>query len=300
MRTFTRALTATLAATTIAATAIPAALAQDSVQQDKQEAVGSASTIAQLEVADQSLNGDVKVVRNGKEVSVTYTNSGTDVARCSGMAISYDEVQKHGLTELDTTDPNFQPMSLATTFVQIMATGEAAVYGYSYDPRTRLTGESPVSYNGAEAPAALLTVGLAGATQSSRLPAIAPGESVTWTVTKPEQDAVGIVLCNGSLQDSSSLEVNFGIEKDVFFNQIKDTLGSAGGATALSTASPGVEGSVISSLGGVLSILKFFAGIFEGFFNTVGKPLGFTYADVAKTSSDATSSLSKEETENAA
>lgn len=262
MRKISHVLTATATAVSLALVA-PQAMAEDGSLQSQSDQIpeGSLQSITeQLGTAYEALTSEVKVVRNGENVTVTYTNKTEAAQKCSGLVMPYESVVEQGLDADDAADQD--TMVLLEKFTEIFTEGNSSQMGAGIDGSPAVKAGSVLT--GIE----LLGLGLQGAVGAGV--GVDAGKSVTWTVTSPDEHATAVVMCDGSVIDSDAMKTYKGIEKDVLFDQVKDKLGPVGSVVDLSSENAALGGSFISGIPFLTTILNFFDKIFGGLLSLLG------------------------------
>lgn len=194
------------------------------------------NTIADLQLADQALNGPVSVVGNAEGgPTVTYTNDTDTVLRCSGFTMPYTTVAENEI------DPNALN---GAGLVELMAVGDIVYAGGGVAIMVSEDGE-PVSFEAGEFDIVFTVNNLIAnedSTTENTGTLLAPGEDVTWVAASPGEPSAAAVMCVTDEDRSlSDLAFNFGVDKQVVADQINDILGPLGSVGAGSVSGGSVE-----------------------------------------------------------
>lgn len=193
-------------------------------------------TIADLQLADQALNGPVSVTGNAEGgPTVTYTNDTDTVLRCSGFTMPYTTVAEN---DIDPNDLDGAGLS------ELMALGNVVYDGGGAAIMVSEGGE-PVSFI-AGANDIFFTVNNLVAKEDSDTEntgtLLAPGEDVTWVAASPEEPSAAAVMCvTDEERRLFDLAFNFGVDQQVVADQINDVLGPLGSVGAGSVSGGSVE-----------------------------------------------------------
>lgn len=192
----------------------------------------------QLTQAYEALTGPVQLERTGTSLLVNYTNRTTTSQKCTGIVIPYYEVEANDLQNLDPETAD--GVAMMTMFNGILNKGESSGLMWS--------GESTEAVSGPAA-GSVINFGraFAGAAASATVTQIRSGQTVTWRVDQPRQDATGIIFCDGEVLAGNSPKTYFGIEPSILLGQLETQLGSAGSAATTSVDMFGA-GSLITLL----------------------------------------------------
>lgn len=191
-------------------------------------------TIADLQLADQALNGPVSVVGNDEGgPTVTYTNE-TDIdLRCSGFTMPYATVADNDIDPNGLDDAGFvELLDLATLVYE--GGGAAIMVSEDGEPVSFEAGEFDITFT--------LNNLIAEDDEKNTGTLLAPGEDVTWVAASPAEPSAAAVLCTPDADRSvANTEFNFGVDKQVVADQINDILGPLGSVGAGSVSGGSVE-----------------------------------------------------------
>lgn len=190
-------------------------------------------TIADLQLADQALNGPVSVTANAEGgPTVTYTNDTEIDLRCSGFTMPYTTVAENDI------DPNALD---GATLVEMMAVAEIVYAGGGAAIMVSENGE-PVSFESEELDIVFTVNNLIAKGDNNTGTLLAPGDAVTWVAASPEEPSAAAVMCVSD-EDRSLFDMafSFGVDKQVVADQINDILGPLGSVGAGSVSGGSVE-----------------------------------------------------------
>lgn len=202
-------------------------------------------TIADLQLADQALNGPVSVVANAEGgPTVTYTNETDIVQRCSGFTMPYTTVEENDIDPNALTDADLGELSVIAQ--DIAADGGVAILNtVDGEPNSFESGQFDIVFTLNN----LITKDDAKNTGNL----LEPGESVTWVAVEPEEPSAAAIMCTPDADRSVfNMKFSFGVDKQVVADQINDKLGPLGsvGTGSISGGSVGLGAGALGSLAG--------------------------------------------------
>lgn len=201
-------------------------------------------TIADLQLADQALNGPVSVTSNAEGgPTVTYVNDTDIVQRCSGFTMPYATVVENDIDPNALDDAGFS--ELLELSKVIYAGGGVAIMVADENG-------DPVSFDAEENDIVFTLNNLIAKDDVKNTGTLlAPGEDVSWIATAPEEPAAAAIMCTPDADRSvANTEFSFGVDKQVVADQINGILGPLGsvGAGSISGGSVGLGAGALGSL----------------------------------------------------
>ena len=174
-------------------------------------------TATDLELANQALNGPVDVTPNAEGgPTVSFTNETEDTLQCVGFTMPYTTVDENDINpgEIDLSDL-LGALALLET---IEDGGGVSTLDVDADGK-------PVSNAVTPGGAQLATMALTLLGEEQGGVAVDPGKNIEWTAASPEEPSAATVLCAPEgATDLSTLELKFGVDKQVVADQINSKI----------------------------------------------------------------------------